>query len=133
LAEPYRLPEARTPIAEAGPTSRLLPTVLLVDDQAAHRKLVERQLKAGGYRVIAAASGRDALAILTQQATSIDLLLTDIMMPGMVGPQLVAIVQIRWPALRALHDRGSRGVGAAAAARRESPVSGEAVHRVPAA
>ncbi|HET8623851.1 MAG TPA: response regulator [Gemmatimonadales bacterium] len=76
--------------------------MLLVDDQALHRQLIERQLQRGGYRVIATASGRDALAILTEQATSIDLLLTDIMMPRMIGPQPVAIVQIRWPAVRAL-------------------------------
>ena len=76
--------------------------MLLVDEQTLHRRLVERQLQRGGYRVVAAASGRDALAILTERATSIDLLLTDIMMPGMIGPQLVAIVQIRWPAVRAL-------------------------------
>jgi two-component system cell cycle sensor histidine kinase/response regulator CckA len=64
--------------------------------------MIARQLQTGGYRVIPAASGREALSILTERADTIDLLLTDIMMPGMIGPQLVAIVQIRWPALHAL-------------------------------
>ena len=101
---------ARVP-ANAGARSArisapLTPTVLLVDDQAAVRHLVERQLRAGGYRVIPAASGRDALAILTQHAATIDLLLTDIMMPGMIGPQLVAVVQLRWPAVRAMYMTG---------------------------
>ncbi len=91
-----------TPPVERRASSRLSPTVLLVDDQATVRQLVARQLQTGGYRVIPAASGREALAILTEQAAAIDLLLTDIMMPGMIGPQLVAIVQIRWPAMRAL-------------------------------
>ena len=84
----------------------LMPTVLLVDDQAAIRELVERQLRAGGYRVIPAASGREALAILTRQADSIDLLLTDVMMPGMIGAQLVAIVQLRWPTVRSMYLTG---------------------------
>src|SRR5574339_274601 len=84
----------------------LMPTVLLVDDQAAIRQLVERQLRAGGYRVIPAASGREALAILTRQADSIDLLLTDVMMPGMIGAQLVAIVQLRWPTVRSMYLTG---------------------------
>lgn len=87
-------------------SSHLMPTVLLVDDQAAIRALVERQLRAGGYRVIPAASGREALAILTRQADSIDLLLTDVMMPGMIGAQLVAIVQLRWPTVRAMYLTG---------------------------
>jgi two-component system cell cycle sensor histidine kinase/response regulator CckA len=87
-------------------SSHLMPTVLLVDDQAAIRELVERQLRAGGYRVIPAASGREALAILTHQAESIDLLLTDVMMPGMIGAQLVAIVQLRWPTVRAMYLTG---------------------------
>lgn len=96
----------RARIRAARAASHLLPTVLLVEDQAIVRDLVERQLQAGGYRVIPAASGRDALAILTQHASTIDLLLTDIMMPGMIGPQLVAIVQLRWPTLRAMYLSG---------------------------
>ena len=67
---------------------------------------MERQLRAGGYRVIPAASGREALAILTRQADSIDLLLTDVMMPGMIGAQLVAIVQLRWPTVRSMYLTG---------------------------
>jgi two-component system cell cycle sensor histidine kinase/response regulator CckA len=102
LAEAHRCARVRGRAA----SSHLKPTVLLVDDQAAVRDLVARQLQAGGYRVIPAASGRDALAILTQHAATIDLLLTDIMMPGMIGPQLVAVVQLRWPAVRALYLSG---------------------------
>jgi len=117
-----RVPRRPAAHAPRPPSSHLLPTVLLVDDQAAVRDLVERQLQAGGYRVIPAASGRDALAILTQNAATIDLLVTDIMMPGMIGPQLVAVVQLRWPAVRALYLSGGaedwavelmRGTGAA--------------------
>ena len=79
---------------------RLSPTVLLVDDETAIRSLLARRLEANGYRVISAASGREALEILTQEVATIDLLLTDVMMPGLIGPQLAAIVQSRWPSVR---------------------------------
>jgi two-component system, cell cycle sensor histidine kinase and response regulator CckA len=84
----------------------LSPTVLLVDDEAAIRCPLARRLQAGGYRVISAASGREALEILAQEAVTIDLLLTDVMMPGLIGPQLAAIVQFRWPSVRRLGMTG---------------------------
>jgi two-component system, cell cycle sensor histidine kinase and response regulator CckA len=87
-------------------SSRLSPTVLLVDDEAVIRCLLARRLQAEGYRVISAASGREALEILTQETVTIDLLLTDIMMPGLIGPQLAAIVHSRWPSVRRLGMTG---------------------------
>ena len=85
---------------------RLSPTVLLVDDETAIRSLLARRLQASGYRVISAASGREALEILAQEVVTIDLLLTDVMMPGLIGPQLAAIVQSRWPSVRRLAMTG---------------------------
>jgi len=85
---------------------RLSPTVLLVDDETAIRHLLGRRVEANGYRVILAASGREALEILTQEVATIDLLLTDVMMPGLIGPQLAAIVQSRWPSVRQLAMTG---------------------------
>jgi signal transduction histidine kinase len=61
-------------------------TVLLVDDDDAVRRLTERMLKAGGYQVIAAASGPDALALA--RTCHFDILLTDMVMPGMSGREL---------------------------------------------
>jgi signal transduction histidine kinase/CheY-like chemotaxis protein len=61
-------------------------TVLLVDDDDAVRRLTERMLKAGGYRVLAAASGPDALALA--RTSRFDILLTDMVMPGMSGREL---------------------------------------------
>jgi CheY-like chemotaxis protein len=49
---------------------RLSPTVLLVDDETAIRSLLARRLEASGYRVISAASGREALEILTQEVVN---------------------------------------------------------------
>src|SRR6266536_4030601 len=96
---------ATQPVERQG-SSRLCPSVLLVDDEVALRSVVARQLQASGYRVIPAASGREALAILTQGAGTIDLLLTDVMMPDLNGPQLVAMVRHWWPAVRRLYMTG---------------------------
>lgn len=52
----------------------LSPTVLVVDDETTMRSLLVRRLEVGGYRVISAASGGEALEILTQEVITIDLL-----------------------------------------------------------
>jgi two-component system cell cycle sensor histidine kinase/response regulator CckA len=83
------------------------PTVLLVEDEAPLRAALVRQLEARDYRVIAAASGHEALAILRKDAAMIDLLLTDVMMPGLVGPEVVAVTRHRWPAVGCLCMTGS--------------------------
>ena len=62
-------------------------TILLVEDEQALRAVTERILAGGGYKVIAAASGPEALAA-AQDCDHIDLLLTDVIMPHMPGPQL---------------------------------------------
>ncbi|MEP6861526.1 MAG: ATP-binding protein [Deltaproteobacteria bacterium] len=61
-------------------------TVLLVDDDDAVRRLTERMLRAGGYQVIAAASGPEALELA--RTSRFDILLTDMVMPGMSGREL---------------------------------------------
>jgi two-component system, cell cycle sensor histidine kinase and response regulator CckA len=85
---------------------RPAPTVLLVEDEAALRSALARQLEAHDYRVIPAASGHEALAILREEGLAIDLLLTDVMMPGLLGPELVAIIRLRWPAVGCLYMTG---------------------------
>ncbi len=67
-------------------------TVLLVDDEPQVRKAVKRLLESSGYRVIAAESGADALDQFMRARASIDLLLSDVVMPGMSGLTLVARV-----------------------------------------
>jgi two-component system, cell cycle sensor histidine kinase and response regulator CckA len=62
-------------------------TILLVEDEQALRDVTERILAASGYKVITAANGPDAIAA-AQDCERIDLLLTDVIMPQMPGPQL---------------------------------------------
>lgn len=81
-------------------------TVLLVEDDRAVRDLVERILKERGYKVIATADGKEALHRLVEAPDQIDIVVTDLIMPGMSGRELIqAISQIR-PDLKALYVSG---------------------------
>lgn len=73
-------------------------TILAVDDESSMRRLMENVLAARGYRVLTAENGEQALSMLQDQ--SIDLLLCDVIMPGMDGYQLAANVQQLYPAVR---------------------------------
>jgi PAS domain S-box-containing protein len=63
-------------------------TILLVEDEPALREVTRRILAGAGYRVIVAASGREALAAARAHEGPIELLLSDVVMPQMPGPQL---------------------------------------------
>jgi len=80
--------------------------ILLVEDQAAVREVTLAALERQGYRVTAAAGGAEALALVGAGETPIDLVLTDVVMPGMSGPQLVERLRERLPALRAVFMSG---------------------------
>ena len=67
------------------------PVVLVVDDDDRSRKLLEIVLAIEGYRVLGAASGQDALALIEQQAP--DAVVLDFLMPGMDGPELCARIR----------------------------------------
>jgi PAS domain S-box-containing protein len=81
-------------------------TILLVEDAEMLRPLVVEMLEAHGYRVLTAANGAEALAIATRHDGRIDLLLTDIVMPGMNGRELSEQLFARRPELRVLFTSG---------------------------
>ena len=72
------------------PAARGSETILLVEDEALVRKLASDVLAGRGYTVLAAASGAEALAVVETKADVIDLVVTDVVMPGMSGPDLAA-------------------------------------------
>jgi hypothetical protein len=67
-------------------------TILLVENENALRELVRRFLEGSGYEVLNARDGDEALALATAHPASIDLLLTDVVMPGMSGFALASRV-----------------------------------------
>jgi two-component system cell cycle sensor histidine kinase/response regulator CckA len=70
--------------------------ILLVDDDLSVREFLGQCLQAAGYKVIPAASGHEAMAIYEKQQEQINLVLSDIVMPGLFGDQLVLrLLEIR--------------------------------------
>src|SRR5690606_36402727 len=82
-------------------------TILLVEDEKSVRELARRILERRGYNVIAAADGREALDILEHsEGTHIDLLLTEVIMPGMNGQDVAERVRVLRPNIRVLFVSG---------------------------
>jgi two-component system cell cycle sensor histidine kinase/response regulator CckA len=104
-----RAPEpARADAAPAGPPPipRGSETVLVVEDDEDVRTLASRILEALGYDVVQAASGEDALAIAQARRDPIDLLLTDVVMPGLNGRQVADLIAPIHPRCRVLYTSG---------------------------
>src|SRR5262249_37105408 len=89
-------PQAR-PAAELPAVGRGSETVLLGEDEAAVRDLTRRCLEARGYRVLQASSSEDAEQVLAAHPERLDLLLTDVVMPGASGPELARRLQAERP------------------------------------
>ena len=70
-------------------------TILLVEDEEPLRRLGERVLREKGYTVLTAVGGEEALAALERRGKPVDLLMTDMVMPGMDGTALVREVKRR--------------------------------------
>ncbi|MEX2644158.1 MAG: ATP-binding protein [Acetobacterales bacterium] len=74
--------------------------VLLVEDEDAVRRLAEKALGLAGFEVLAAEDGETALAALEAAPRPIDVLVSDVVMPGIDGPTLVRMVRERTPAVQ---------------------------------
>ena len=101
-------PQASTADATA-PQARLRQgseTILLVEDDSGVRNLVRHELVKTGYQVIEAKNGVEACLTATQQSYHVDLLLTDVVMPGMNGRELAQHLSVIKPNLRVLFMSG---------------------------
>ena len=106
------LPRVDQPVEKSGPP-QLYPeaprgneTVLLAEDEQDVREVAREFLESGGYTVIEASHGQEALRVAAQHPGDIDILVTDMVMPGMTGQQLAAGLQQRRAGLRVIYMSG---------------------------
>jgi len=82
-------------------------TIMLVEDEESVRRIARNILKKKGYQVIEASTGAEALRIWTEKHDSIDLVITDVIMPGgMTGRQLAEELWKRHPGLKIILASG---------------------------
>ena len=105
---PVTADPVRDALSQAAPKKQAVCTesILLVEDESAVRDIAMLVLKSSGYRVRVAGSGKEALKIAAENGTTYDLLLTDVVMPGMSGNELAMKLQEKLPQLKVLYMSG---------------------------
>ncbi len=108
----------RLPLSDALPAASKTPpretvseqasggTILLADDNEVVRRLLREQFLDAGYQVLDAGSGEEALSLLELAGNTIDLLITDVMMPRITGPELARRCVAKLPRLKVLFLSG---------------------------
>lgn len=94
------------PVPATAATTERVSTILLAEDEQGVRAFLEMALARAGHRVIATTSGTEALAIGTRSPDPIDLLITDVVMPGMSGPEVADKLRQQHPGMRSLFLSG---------------------------
>jgi len=105
---PRELPGAGAALLRAGPEATLSADVLVAEDDPAVRRVIVETLARAGVRVRAAVDGAAALALLDEGPVP-DLVVTDVRMPRLSGPELVRRLRVRWPRLPVLFVSGHTG------------------------
>ncbi len=100
------LPAAGGPAEDGPPQDPARPTLLLVEDEPALRTLVVTMLEEEGYLILQAGNGLDAIAVAERHRGDIDLLLTDVVMPRMSGPELAQKLRALRPGIEVLFMSG---------------------------
>lgn len=104
-------------ITGESPTSQIPSRILVVEDETGVRALVRKVLQRSGFQVLEAASGEEALNICNGDDKTINLVITDVVMPGMSGPELARHIHNRCPDIPVLfisgyskHNIGDQGI-----------------------
>jgi two-component system, cell cycle sensor histidine kinase and response regulator CckA len=87
-------------------SKRSTETILLVEDEESLRHIVIDLLTQLGYRVLGAANGTEALAMAERHPSSIDVLITDVLMPELAGPDLAVALRRSRPDIRIIFVSG---------------------------
>jgi two-component system cell cycle sensor histidine kinase/response regulator CckA len=97
-------------VEEAPPPPRITSagheTILVAEDESVVREMVVVALERLGYRVVSASTGEEAVRLIDRMGDEIDLLLSDVVMPGMSGPDLYDRARRTRPDLRAIFMSG---------------------------
>jgi CheY-like chemotaxis protein len=83
-------------------SGRPLKTIMLVEDEPSIRRLVGTALRRNGYQVLEAANGLEAIDRFAAHQDEVDLLITDVRMPEMAGPELIRRLRASKPDLKVL-------------------------------
>jgi two-component system cell cycle sensor histidine kinase/response regulator CckA len=136
LPEVAGVPEPLASVQAAPPSRRGTETILLVEDDSALRALARSILKSKGYRVLSARSRDAALVISQAHSGPIQLMLTDVVMPGMTEPALASQLAASRPAMKTVYMSGypdetitRRGVLVDGVAFLQKPFTAEALLR----
>ena len=95
--------------ADLLPAQRDGVTILLAEDDPIMRKLTRKMLEKHGYKVLEAIDGEAALDVIASNSTRIDLTLTDVVMKGMNGPELVLRLMDSHPEMKVVYMSGYTG------------------------
>jgi signal transduction histidine kinase/CheY-like chemotaxis protein len=108
---PYseRSGDESVPVVDAGAAQAGTEVIMVVEDDDDVRRLATSILEARGYTVMTAASAVDARTLFTASGSSVDLLLTDVVLPGVRGPELAEQLRVQSPQLRVLYMSGYTG------------------------
>jgi CheY-like chemotaxis protein len=98
--------ELQSLIGKLSPRTDRVETILIVEDQPATARITGILLESWGYCVLEAHSGAEAIRIFEQHRAAVHLVLTDMIMPGLTGPQLAAELLRRDPRLRVVFMSG---------------------------
>src|SRR4051812_4131381 len=82
-------------------------TILLIDDDVSMRRMMDQVLRTAGYRVLVASDGREAKEHWDRDYGFIDVILADIVMPGLSGPELVRGFRSTRPDLKVMFISGT--------------------------
>jgi two-component system, cell cycle sensor histidine kinase and response regulator CckA len=100
--------------SEADPVKPVVPaasssggqTILVVEDEESLREVAREVLESSGYRVLTASCGKEALSVSAAHPEPVRLLLTDVVMPGMSGPELAERLRPERPEMSVLYMSG---------------------------
>ena len=105
----HKLATAAEKQAEAVPPRREGVTILLAEDDVIMRRLTRKMLEEHGYTVLEAEDGKSALDTVGDDHTAVDLILTDVVMKGMTGPELVLWLLDEHPEMKVVYMSGYTG------------------------